>query len=102
MIGKFSTLAGLLTSQRYKQGCEGGARDQKVNSLFQVADVDTSVISWINADEVSEVLWSMADGWSDHLVWNWASEATACTEATSPLSEVQINCEQGSPSPGAQ
>ena len=42
--------------------CEGGARDPKVNSLFQVADVDTGVIRWINADEVSEVLWSI-DGW---------------------------------------
>ncbi|AII49521.1 hypothetical protein KR52_10255 [Synechococcus sp. KORDI-52] len=42
--------------------CEGGARDPKVNSLFQIADVDTGVIRWINADEVSDVLWSM-DGW---------------------------------------
>ena len=42
--------------------CEGGARDPKVNSLFQVADVDTGVIRWINADEVSNVIWSM-DGW---------------------------------------
>ena len=41
---------------------EGGARDPKVNSLFQVADVDSGVIRWINADEVSEVSWSM-DGW---------------------------------------
>ena len=44
--------------------CEGGARDPKVNSLFQVADVDTGVIRWINADEVTEVMWSM-DGWPD-------------------------------------
>ena len=44
--------------------CEGGARDPKVNSLFQVADVDTGVIRWINADEVNEVLWSM-DGWGE-------------------------------------
>ena len=42
--------------------CEGGARDPKVNSLFQVADVDTGVIRWINAEEVSNVIWSM-DGW---------------------------------------
>ena len=42
--------------------CEGGARDAKVNRLFQVADVDTGVILWINADEVSDVIWSM-DGW---------------------------------------
>ena len=39
-----------------------GARDPKVNSLFQVADVATGVILWINADEVSDVIWSM-DGW---------------------------------------
>ena len=44
--------------------CEGGARDPKVNSLFQVADVDSGVIRWINADEVSEVIWSM-DGWGE-------------------------------------
>ena len=30
--------------------CEGGARDPKVNSLFQVADVNTGIIRWINAD----------------------------------------------------
>ena len=29
--------------------CEGGARDPKVNSLFQVADVNTGIIRWINA-----------------------------------------------------
>ena len=44
--------------------CEGGARDPKVNSLFQVADVDTGIIRWIYADEVTEVMWSM-DGWPD-------------------------------------
>ena len=42
--------------------CEGGARGPKMNSLIQVADVDTGVIRWINADEVSNVIWSM-DGW---------------------------------------
>ena len=44
--------------------CEGGARDPQVNSLFQVADVDTGIIRWINADEVTDVMWSM-DGWPD-------------------------------------
>ena len=43
---------------------DGGARDPKVNSLFQVPDVDTGVVRWINADEVNEVLWSM-DGWGE-------------------------------------
>ena len=27
--------------------CEGGARDPKVNSLFQIADVDGSEIRWV-------------------------------------------------------
>ena len=30
--------------------CEGGARAPKVNSLFQVADVDTGIIRWIKAN----------------------------------------------------
>ena len=42
--------------------CEGSARHPRLPSLFQVADVDTGVIQWINADEVSDVIWSM-DGW---------------------------------------
>lgn len=36
--------------------CEGGARDPKVNTMFQVANVDTGVICWINADEVTQIL----------------------------------------------
>ena len=42
--------------------CEGSARHPRLPSLFQVADVDTGAIKWINADEVSDVIWSM-DGW---------------------------------------
>ena len=42
--------------------CEGSARHPRLPSLFQVADVDTGVIEWINADAVSDVIWSM-DGW---------------------------------------
>ena len=42
--------------------CEGSARHSRLPSLFQVADVDTGVIKWINADAVSDVIWSM-DGW---------------------------------------
>ena len=38
---------------------DGGARDPGVPTLFQVADVDTGVIKWINADAVSDVIWSM-------------------------------------------
>lgn len=39
--------------------CEGGARDPKVNSLLQIADVDDGEIRWVNADQVSHVLWGM-------------------------------------------
>ena len=42
--------------------CEGSARHPSLPSLFQVADVDTGVIKWINAAAVSDVIWSM-DGW---------------------------------------
>ena len=39
--------------------CEGGARDPKVNSLFQIADVDDGCIHWVNADQVTHVLHGM-------------------------------------------
>ena len=34
---------------------DGGARNTKVPTLFQVADVDTGVINWINADLVTHI-----------------------------------------------
>ena len=34
---------------------DGGARNSKVPTLFQVADVDTGVINWINADLVTQI-----------------------------------------------
>ena len=39
--------------------CKGGARHPWLPSLVQVADMDTGVIKWINADAVSDVIWSM-------------------------------------------
>ena len=36
--------------------CNGGARDPKVYTLFQIADVDSGVIRWVNADLVTHVL----------------------------------------------
>ena len=33
----------------------GGARNPKVPTLFQVADVDTGVINWVNADLVTHI-----------------------------------------------
>ena len=35
---------------------QGGARDPSHNSLFQVADVDTGFVRWVNADLIITVL----------------------------------------------
>ena len=35
---------------------DGGARNPKVPTLFQVADVDTGVINWVNADFVTHIV----------------------------------------------
>ena len=35
---------------------DGGARNPKVPTLFQVADVDTGVITWVNADLVTHIV----------------------------------------------
>ena len=34
---------------------DGGARNPKIPTLFQVADVDTDVINWVNADLVTHI-----------------------------------------------
>ena len=34
---------------------DGGARNPKIPTLFQVADVDTGVINWVNADLVTHI-----------------------------------------------
>ena len=35
---------------------EGGARNPKVPTLFQVADVDSGVVRWVNADLVTYII----------------------------------------------
>ena len=35
---------------------DGGARNLKVPTLFQAADVDTGVINWVNADLVTHIV----------------------------------------------
>ena len=35
---------------------DGGAKNPKVPTLFQVADVDTGVITWVNADLVTHIV----------------------------------------------
>lgn len=39
--------------------CEGGARDPKVYTMFQVANVDNGCIKWVNGDEVTHVVRSL-------------------------------------------
>ena len=41
--------------------CEGGARDPRVNTMFQVSNVDDGCIHWVNGDEVTQIL-SSIDG----------------------------------------
>ena len=35
---------------------DGGARNPKIPTLFQVAEVDTGVIKWVNADLVTLIV----------------------------------------------
>ena len=35
---------------------DGGARNPKVPTLFQVVDVDTGIVTWVNADLVSHIV----------------------------------------------
>lgn len=35
---------------------DGGARDPKIPTLFQVADVDSGVIRWVCADLVTHIV----------------------------------------------
>ena len=35
---------------------DGGARNPKIPTLFQVSDVDTGVINWVNADLVTHIV----------------------------------------------
>ena len=35
---------------------DGGARNPKVLTLFQVADVDTGLINWVNADQGTHIV----------------------------------------------
>ena len=53
---------------------DGGARNPKVPTLFQVADVDTGTITWVNADLVTT---SFPDADARHLV-------KACRRPLSP------------------
>ena len=39
--------------------CEGGARDPRVNTMFQIANVDDGCIFWVNADAVTHVVRSL-------------------------------------------
>ena len=36
--------------------CGGAARDPKIHNLFQIADVDSCAVCWVNADLVTKTL----------------------------------------------
>ena len=36
--------------------CEGGARDPRVNTMFQVSNVDDGGIHWVNGDLVTHIV----------------------------------------------
>lgn len=36
--------------------CGGAARESSIHNLFQIADVDSGVIRWVNADLVTHIL----------------------------------------------
>jgi len=36
--------------------CNGGARDPQVYTLFQIADIDSGVVRWVNADLVTHIV----------------------------------------------
>ena len=46
--------------------CEGGARDPRVNTMFQVSNVDDGGIHWVNGDEVTQTLSSIDGLWTIH------------------------------------
>ena len=48
--------AGTYTKERQVIHCGGAARDPSMHNLFQIADVDSGVIRWVNADLVSHIL----------------------------------------------
>ena len=39
--------------------CEGGARNPAHTTMFQVMDVDSETVKWVNADAVTHVLLSL-------------------------------------------
>ena len=40
--------------------CEGGARDPRVNTMFQVSNVDDGGVYWVNGHEVTQILSSIS------------------------------------------
>ena len=58
---------------------DGGARDPRVPTLFQVADCDTGHVRWISADEATRLVLS---GLEPATLWTSPrSGASACREA---------------------
>ena len=60
MIVKHDFLTGEKRDKDWWMGlvihCGGAARDPKIHNLFQIPDVDSGVIRWVNADLVTHIL----------------------------------------------
>ena len=56
---------------------DGGARNPKTPTLFQVADVDTGVINWVNADFVTHI---GSKGLRPLLVRDGADQVSECRQ----------------------
>ena len=60
VIVRHDSLAGEAQGQDWWMGhvlhCNGGARDPSIYTLFQIADIDTGAVHWVNADLVTHVL----------------------------------------------
>ena len=60
VIVQESTPVGLLVGDEWWMGdvihVDGGARDPNVPTLFQIANVDSGEIRWVNADLVTHVV----------------------------------------------
>ena len=63
VIVRHEYLTGVIADRVWWMGqvlhCGGAARDPKAHNLFQIADVDSGVIRWVNADLVTHILPSM-------------------------------------------
>ena len=60
VVAKHDCLTGETAEKDWWMGevihCGGAARDPSMHNLFQIADVDSGVIRWVNADLVTHII----------------------------------------------